>query len=281
VSARRWIVAGSALVVLATAAVTLALAGGDEQPRLRHLAVTVDYLPGVAADVFLPARTRPRTPVVVLVPGGSWRTADRTGLRPLADALAGAGMVAVTARYRAADDGVRFPVPVADVVCAVDFAAARAAADGVSRGPVIVLGHSAGAHLAALAALTGPRFRGSCPYPQVRIDGLVGLAGPYDIMSLQSVADPLFGASAAEDAPAWRAGNAVTWVRRRPELPALLVHGADDTVVSPTFTTTFAERLRAAGHPVQVDLVPGAGHGDIYHPDIVASRVIAWVDELR
>ena len=51
---------------------------------------TADYLPGLAADVVLPPRaTRP--PVVVLVPGGGWHTADRSGLLPLARALADGG----------------------------------------------------------------------------------------------------------------------------------------------------------------------------------------------
>jgi acetyl esterase/lipase len=243
---------------------------------LRHQVGTTDYLPGVAADVFLPGRAE-RAPVVVLIPGGAWLTADRRGLRPLAEELAEHGIVAVAATYRAARDGVRFPVPVSDVVCAIDFAVARTRAAGITPGPVIVLGHSSGAHLAALAALATSHFRGVCRYPPARVDGLIGLAGPYDVMSLQGVADPLFGASAADDPAAWRAGNAVTWMARRPDLPALLVHGADDKDVSTTFTTSFADRLRATGHSVRVELVPGAGHGDIYRPELIAGRVIAWV----
>lgn len=268
-----------AIVGCAVAVLAVLSACSSSTAPLRHRADTTDYLPGVAADLFLPDATV-RAPVVVLIPGGAWLTADRSGLRPLADALADHGIVAVAATYRAADDGVRFPVPVSDVVCAIDFAVARTRAAGITPGPVIVLGHSSGAHLAALAALATAHFRSACRYPAARVDGLIGLAGPYDIMSMQDMADPLFGASAADDPAAWRAGNAVTWVARRPDLPALLIHGAEDQDVSTTFTTSFADRLRAAGHAVRVELVPGAGHGDVYRPQVVGARIIAWVTAL-
>jgi len=50
---------------------------------------TSEYLPGLEADVYLPsvAQAGP-VPVVLLVPGGGWQTADRSGLAPLAAELA-------------------------------------------------------------------------------------------------------------------------------------------------------------------------------------------------
>jgi acetyl esterase/lipase len=273
----RWSAAAAAVVLLVADWIALR-PGGDHHSS--HPASTENYLPGVAADVYLPSSPAGRTPVVVLIPGGGWRTADRRGLGPLAETLAAHGMVAVNATYRAADSGVRFPVPVSDVVCAVDFAADRARRAGIAPGPVIVLGHSSGAHLAALAALAGAHFRKDCPYPAVRVDGLVGLSGPYNILLLQGVAYPLFGTSGADAPAAWREGNPMTWLTSRRDLPALLAHGAADDVVSPTFTRTFAEALEAAGHPVELKLVPGAGHQDIYLPAVIADPVIAWISAL-
>ncbi len=284
----RSFVAGAAVVPLAVAvlagcgreAATGAKTSPGHPAGSGRAPATEEYLPGVAADVFLPKAAR-RAPVVVLVPGGSWLTADRTGLLPLAADLAAHGMVAVAATYRAADDGVRFPVPVSDIVCAVDFAVGRARQAGIAPGPVLVLGHSSGAHLAALAALATAHFRGDCPYRPAQVDGLIGLAGPYDIMSLQDVAEPLFGVSSADDEAVWREGDPATWVRQRPDLPVLLAHGAEDTTVSSTFTTSFARRLEDAGHPVEVQIVPGADHGGIYQPDVIGDRIIAWIHLLR
>lgn len=276
---RRWIGSGLAIAALGTALVAWLAQHDESGPPLRAF-TTADYLPGLAADLFLPDRAR-RAPVVVLVPGGSWIHADRSGLRPLASDFAGHGIVAATTTYRAAADGVRFPVPVADILCAVDSVVQRTRNAGIVPDRVLLLGHSAGAQLAALAALAGSRFRADCPAPPARIDGLIGLAGPYDIMSFQAAAQSLFDHSAAEEPGAWHAADAVTWVRHRPGLPVLLAHGADDTTVSPTFTTSFADRLRAAGHPVRLEIVPGADHGSIYRPGVIGDRVIAWITALR
>jgi acetyl esterase/lipase len=240
---------------------------------------TAQYLPGVAADVYLPAPAA-EAPVVVLIPGGGWRTADRRGLAPLAKALAADGMVVVNATYRAAQDGVRFPTPVQDVVCAIDFATLRARQDGITPGPVIVVGHSSGAQLSALAALAGPRFRGACPYPSVLVDGLVGLAGPYDVLSLADIAYPLFGVSLKERPDLWRQGDPATWVGERTgarPLAVLLAHGDADDTVPITFTTSFAAQLRDAGHPVRVVIVPKADHQAIYQPGVIEATIRDWV----
>ena len=248
-----------------------------------HWARTADYLPGVAADVYLPPSAPTHPPVVLLVPGGGWVTADRRGLSALADSLAGDGMVVVNATYRAAGAGARFPVPVQDIVCAIDFAAAQARVAGYQPGPVVVVGHSAGAQLAALAALATDHFRTNCPYPASSVDGLVGLAGPYDVMDFQSLALPLFGATAAADPTDWRDGNPMTWLAApgNRSLHVLLAHGTADDMVSSTATTNFGAALRAAGFPVTVTMVAGAGHGDIYRPAVIAQPIVTWIAGLR
>jgi acetyl esterase/lipase len=249
----------------------------DETPVAHeHLATTVDYRPGLAADVYLPDRAGP-APVVVLVPGGGWQSAERDGLAPLADRLAGAGMMAVNVTYRAADDGARLPAPVQDVDCAVRFAAARAVEVGVEPEPLLVLGHSAGAHLAALDALAGDRFGGACRWPPRQVDGLVGLAGPYDVARFSSAAGPLFGTAPADDPDRWRRGNPMTWVAQRPELAVLLAHGDSDELVPISSTRSFAAALREAGHPVREETVPGADHSAIYSAEVIAPTVIDWV----
>lgn len=276
------IVGGALVLALATAAVIAHLRASDRQDAVHvaHLAATVDYLPGVAADVFLPSRRSGTVPVVVLVPGGAWRSADRTGLRPLADALADAGFLAVTASYRVGGDDARYPVPVQDIECAVSFAVHRAAVNGITPDPVVLAGHSSGAHLAALAALgtTGPA--GSCPYPPAIPDGFVGLSGPYDQMLLADLAVPLFGVPPGVNPELWKSADPVDRARLRPELAVLLLHGAADRDVSPTFSTMFADALRKGGHAVRVTVVDGADHASIYTPQVSADDIVQWVRHL-
>lgn len=248
-----------------------------------HLAATTDYLPGVAADVYLPVSTTRSVPVVVLVPGGAWRTADRRGLAQLAEALSERGMFVTNATYRAADSHVTFPTPVDDIVCAIDFAVTQAGSHGYRAGPVVVIGHSAGAQLAALAALGTSHFRGSCPYPPATVDALVGLAGPYDVTAYQQLAQPLFGATPAAAPEAWRDGDPLLWVVRpdaNRSLHVLLAHGSDDDMVMPTATEQFAKALEGARYAVTLEIVDGATHASIYHASVIADRITTWVGAL-
>ena len=241
---------------------------------------TEAYLPGLDADVHLPAGSPRSAAVVVMVPGGGWTSADRSGLSGLAADLAAAGSVVVNATYRVAP-AARFPLPVADVVCAADFGAARAARAGVSPTRVVLLGHSAGAQLAALAALAPSRFRDRCPWPARDVDGLVGLAGPYDPEAMSDVVEPLFGATREESPGPWREGTPSTWAgSRTPPPPVLLVHGEDDDVVPVGQSRDFAAVLSSAGHAVDVHVVPGADHHTIYQPEVVSAIVQRWLDTL-
>jgi acetyl esterase/lipase len=272
------LVVAAAVVMAALAALAWAALSDDTPVAHERLATTVDYRPGLAADVYLPARAGP-APVVVLVPGGGWQSSERDGLGPLADRLANAGMMAVNVTYRAADDGARLPTPVRDVDCAVRFAAARADEVGIEPEPLVVLGHSAGAHLAALDALAGDRFDGACRWPRQQVDGLVGLAGPYDVATFSTAAQPLFGTTPADDPDRWRRGNPMTWVDQHPELAVLLAHGDADELVPLSSTQRFAAALREAGHPVRDETLAGADHFDIFTAEVIASTVVDWVRE--
>lgn len=282
------------LGVALAAAILAGACGGSSGPAADKAAdLTRDYLPGVAADVYLPATTGSAVashapagavPVVVLIPGGGWRTADRRGFAPLARTLAGDGMLVVNATYRAADDGVVFPTPVQDVVCAVAFAADTAGRHGLVPRPLVVLGHSSGGQLAALAALASPHFRGGCPYPPVQVDGLIGLSGAYDIQGFYSdVASALFGSKSPAAPAVWHEADPASWVAERTTgnpLSVLLAHGNADNVVPLAMTTTFGQQLRRAGHPVRVVVVPGADHATIYRPEVIGTLIRDWVRTL-
>jgi acetyl esterase/lipase len=209
--------------------------------------------------------------VVVLVPGGSWREANPEGFRPLGDALATAGLAAVTITYGTDGTGAHFPRPMDDVTCAIGFAAEQA--PGV---PVVVVGHSAGANLALLAGLHPDQGDATCPHAHVPASGVVGLAGPYDVGG-SGIGRNLFGVDEPADAALWRDGDPFTWAEERADVPVLLVHGQSDDLVPVSFTERMADALEAGGHEVQVELVPDAGHNDVFRPEVLADTLAAWL----
>jgi acetyl esterase/lipase len=243
---------------------------------------TEEYLPALEEDLYVPARATSRStvPLVVMIPGGAWVTADRSGLAPLASYLSDHDLAVANATIRGADVGFRFPGPVQDVMCAVDAAVDRLRRRGLTPVPVVLMGHSSGAHLGALAALGAVQERGDCPYPHARIDAAVLLSGIFDPASAADVAQPLMGTTPHDDPDGWRNASALTWVANRPEVPVFLAHGDRDQLVPMSSTTGFAAALEGAGHAVHVDLVTDADHHEIYSPDAVGADVVRWITSL-
>ena len=114
------------------------------------------------------------------------------------------------------------------------------------------MGHSAGAHLAAMLALDErylKRVGGDASW----IRGWIALSAPYELEMRVPVLNFIFGAHPASE---WQPIQLVSG--RSP--PALLVHGLDDNMVHPREAVAFSEKLRAAGVPVSCRLYTGAGH---------------------
>lgn len=267
---RRIAAAAGAALLLVVLAGSAACAPDAAEPDGTSSPRTTDYRPGMPATVQLPQG--PARAAVVLVPGGSWSTAEPAGIARLADAVLAADLAVVTVTYGTSGSGALYPVPADDVACAVSFAAAQ-----VPDVPVVVVGHSAGGHLALLAALAPePRVPGACPHPTHPADGVVGLAGPYDVAAT-GMAENLFGVPRSEAPQVWTEGNPLTWAAERPDLPVLLLHGDDDAVVPVRFTDGAAEALRAGGHPVQVEVLPGVDHMEVIRPDVIGDLLTGWV----
>ncbi|HET7900015.1 MAG TPA: alpha/beta hydrolase [Candidatus Nanopelagicales bacterium] len=240
----------------------------------------------VSADIHLPTsadKSRP-VPLIVTIPGGSWKRSDRAYLEPLAKQLASVGNVVVNATYRAGDMGAQFPVPLQDVRCDVGYAAAQAKAAGYTPGPVVLVGHSAGGHLVALAGVSGDALAAPCADPVPHIDAVVGLAGIYDARHFTDLLTPFFGVP-VDDAPAlWDAGDPLHYVQAgavpKP-LSVLLLQGSDDAVVPVTQPQVFEQALLAHGIPAQLDVLPGVDHMGVVDPAVVAGRIALFVRGLQ
>ena len=107
--------------------------------------------------------------------------------------------------------------PVEDVICALADGAATARAAGIDPSRLVLLGHSSGAHLSAVAALAPDQYAPTCDDPLVAADALVGLAGPYDIRQFSDAASNLFPDDA--DDATWDAANPLLLAGHRPRPP--------------------------------------------------------------
>jgi len=233
-----------------------------------------DLLPDIGPEILIPEGEGP-FPATVLVHGGGWVGGSPGLMRDLARFLTGEGYLTVNAPYTLSNGIAGFPIAVDDVACAVRYAAAHPVGDGT----VALIGHSAGAHLAALVALDGGIYGETCPLPDPVSPGrLIGLAGPYDVARLGPLMVPFFGAGPDDDPESWAAGNPQLQATNNPGLSALLMHGENDGLVDLRFASDFAEALSAAGSEVLVEVVEGARHNDMHDPELVGDLIVTWLE---
>ena len=125
-----------------------------------------------------------RTAVLVIHPGG-WASGDRKMVRHQCEALARRGFTALAVQYRLVPEAP-WPAQLADVKTAIRWTLRQAGQLGIDPGKLVLQGHSAGAHLALMAAGTcdsgdlDPDFDDEAPagpiaavvayYPPARLD---------------------------------------------------------------------------------------------------------------
>lgn len=203
-------------------------------------------------DVYSPAKAA-SAPVVVFFYGGSWQTGSKESYLFAAVALAKRGHVIVVPDYRLYPE-VRYPAFLEDGALAVKWAKHNARTYGGDPGRLFVMGHSAGAYIAAMLAIDDRWLARAGLSPQADIAGLVGLSGPYDFLPLKDrTLKTIFGgAERRETQPiAHVSGH---------EPPALLITGQLDRTVAPGNSKRLAARLREAGSRVQLVTIWNLGH---------------------
>lgn len=215
------------------------------------------YGPGPShrLDLFMPKATGRPAPLVVFFHGGGWESGRREDYRFVGIALAAQGLAVAVPDYRVYPE-VRFPEFLADAAAAVAWMHRTAPRFGVDPGRIVLAGHSAGAHIAAMLAFD-PRWLADARLsPSRDIAGLVGLAGPYDFLPLRTPRlAAIFG-------PEPERGQPIAFVHAGAP-PAFLAAGLNDVTVDPGNTTRLAARIREVGGSVATALYGHAGHASI------------------
>lgn len=191
-----------------------------------------------------------KRPVILFLYGGSWSSGDKDGYAFAGRALAAEGFLVAIPDYRLVP-AVRYPAFLEDNAAAFRWLRAHAARFGGDPDRIVIVGHSAGAYNAAMLALD-PRWLGE---DRRAVRGLVGLAGPYSFLPLDTAATKnAFGAVA--DLPATQ----VLRYASADDPPALLLAGAEDEIVRPRQAAELAAALTRAGGRAQSRIYPGIGH---------------------
>lgn len=221
-------------------------------------------------------------PLVVFWHGGGWRAGSRRGLGPMYDPtdtfrrVVASGLAVASVDYRLSGEAT-WPAQREDVRSALTWLRRRGDELGIDSGRLGVWGESAGAHLAAFAALD---------------DDAVEVAAlwycPADLLggTEESRRDPttreahLLGSS-VDEAPE-RAHNASPSRQARAgRTEWLLLHGADDAWVPEPSGRALHDALVLAGASSQMHTYPGVGHLWLGRPDIAEDALDRTISHLR
>lgn len=214
-------------------------------------------------DIYRPHRADRPAPIVIFIYGGRWREGDRKDYRFVAQALTSIGAIAVVPDY-GKFPAVQFPDFVTDAALAVRWVMDHSVELGGDPRRIFIMGHSAGAQIAALLALD-PRYLHAQGLNPTQLNGMIGLAGPYDFFPFTD-ADVAEVFASVDDLSATQP---ITYACN-PHAPLLLLHGDDDTTVKPGNSVRLAERIKSCGGQVTTQAYPGIGHisiiGSLWSP---------------
>ncbi|MEW2382510.1 alpha/beta hydrolase [Micromonospora sp. NPDC047707] len=238
--------------------------------------VTVAYgdHPDQIADLRRPAGSGPALPLVVVVHGGFWRAEyDRGHTGPLANALAALGYPVAQVEYRrTGQPGGGWPGTLADVLTAVTQLprlAAEALPGRVAAGAPILVGHSAGGHLALFVAAVAPVEVGAV----LALAPVADLAEAYRLDLDSGAVAALLGGGPADVPDRYAACDPRSLVPIRTR--SVIVHGALDRQVPVGMSREFAAAAQAAGSDVRLVELPDCEHFGLIDPESAAWSEVA------
>ena len=275
------IVLGYVIALIATSAASAELLKPREvdaipaSPPDRTLAYGSDV--NQFGQLFLPQGHGP-FPVAVVIHGGCWKKfADLKNTVPMSDTLRKAGIATWNIEYRRVDnEGGGWPGTYRDIGAAIDYLRTIAGEYRLDLKHVVLVGHSAGGHLALWAAARHGLTENSSLYMKdpLPVSGVVNLAGPGRLQTLQAdhlqkvcgsvPVTQLLGGEIDKVPERLREGSPAEMLPLG--VPQVLITGSLDWLIPPAFGDEYVALAKKAGDRAELTVIEGAGHFEIIAP---------------
>jgi acetyl esterase/lipase len=211
-------------------------------------------------DVYQP-KSAGRHPVLVQIYGGRWQNGKPSDDANFATLMAAHGWVVFAIDYRHAPM-FRWNAILDDVDSSLAWVRDHAGQYGGDTARVVMLGRSAGGHLALMAAYRKPA---------VRIRGVVSYYGPIDLVAaymnppkpdplrIKPIEEMFIGGPLSDRTNDYQAASPITYAKQALP-PTLLVYGARDHIVEAKYGARLHDALVAAGTRTAYLEIPWAEH---------------------
>lgn len=214
-------------------------------------------------DLYLPPAAQGPSPLVIHIHGGGWSRGTKESQTDF-DAFFRLGFAVANIEYRLTGQATA-PAAIEDARCALIYMTRHARELHIDTNRIVMMGSSAGGHLALMAGLlqNDHRFDGNCPGTDVKVVAVI------DKYGITDVHDWATGPVRSKSAEAWLGSRGLAYAAevspltyvKRSSPPVLVIHGDADKVVGYLQSVTLHNKLEAAGVATKLVTVPGGGHG--------------------
>ena len=236
--------------------------------------------PNQVAELRIP-KTQEQHPVAIIIHGGCWtsRFASLNNTAALADALRNIGFATWNIEYRRIDNvGGGWPGTFEDTASAADHLRNIKDTYSLDLNRVIVIGHSAGGHLALWLAARDKLPKDSPLYraAPLKLRGVISLGGVPDLAEFRSqqssqicgsdvIAD-LLGHTETEITAHYKETSPIELLPLG--VPQILIYGTDDPV-TPINIDNYVKYAQKKFSPIEFIKIPHAGHHEYNVPNSV------------
>lgn len=197
-----------------------------QYPNIRYAEISGVDPNLLSLDVYAP-KTGQNHPVIVMVHGGGWQRGDKANANVVANKaryFTGTGYIFVSINYRLSP-GFKHPTPAQDVAKAIAWTYNHIGRYGGNSERIYLMGHSAGAHLAALVA-TDQRYLQATGKNLQLLKGVILLDGAgYDIPRLMREHNQpnIYVAAFGKDERTWKDASPITHIASGKNIPPFLI----------------------------------------------------------
>jgi acetyl esterase/lipase len=218
-------------------------------------------------DVYLPAKDKGPTPIVINIHGGGWNHGvkeSQTGFNTFFKA----GFAVANMEYRLTGQATA-PAAIEDTRCALIYLIKHAKELNIDINKIVIMGSSSGAHLALMGGLLGNdhRFDSNCKgVENIKVAAIIDKYGITDVWdwgygpNIRSKSAKNWLGDKADDKNFAASVSPMTYVTKNSP-PVFIVHGDADPTVPYQQSVDLYKKLLEAGVKTEFISVPGGLHG--------------------
>ncbi len=218
-------------------------------------------------DIYLPPKTNKPTPVVINIHGGGWNHGVKESQTSF-NTFFKMGYAVANIEYRLTGQATA-PAAVEDTRCALIYVIKNSKELNINIDKIVIMGGSAGGHLALMGGLLGNdnRFDGNCPAVEnIKVAAIIDKYGIADVWdwgygpNINSKSAKNWLGDKAKDEAFAKSVSPITYVTKKSP-PTFIVHGDADPTVPYQQSVALDQKFVDAGVKTQFITVEGGLHG--------------------